>query len=187
MGQKGEALLGDVNQDKQVDIFDIVLIGNHLGENSMFSSPELVRSLPIVSSLSVLRRIRSELQLKLAWPDISNEFLATRDVVDSLIALLENQNLNTNLYQNYPNPFNPETWIPFEIAEDCLVLVQIHDTNGNLIRELDLGFCAKGVYTKKSEAAYWDGCNQQGEKVSSGMYFYMLNNVGLPRKMIVLK
>ena len=109
------------------------------------------------------------------------------EVVDSLIALLENQNSNTNLYQNYPNPFNPETWIPFEIAEDCLVLVQIHDTNGNLIRELDLGFCAKGVYTNKSKAAYWDGCNQQGEKVSSGMYFYMLNNVGLPRKMIVLK
>ena len=187
MGQKGEALSGDVNQDKQVDIFDIVLIGNHLGENSMLSSPELVRSLPIVSSLSVLRRIQSELQLKLAWADRSNGFLATQDVVDSLIALLENQNSNTNLYQNYPNPFNPETWIPFEIAEDCLVLVQIHDTNGNLIRELDLGFCAKGVYTNKSKAAYWDGCNQQGEKVSSGMYFYMLNNVGLPRKMIVLK
>ena len=91
------------------------------------------------------------------------------------------------LYQNYPNPFNPETWIPFEIAEDCLVLIQIHDTNGNLIRELNLGFCSKGIYTSKSGAAYWDGCNQQGESVSSGMYFYLLNNAGQPRKMIILK
>ena len=187
MGQKGKGLSGDVNQDDQVDIFDIVLIGNHLGEDSMLSSPGIIRSLSIAGSLPVLRKIQSELQLKLAWSDPDHRFLATQSLIDYLIALLENQNSNTMLYQNYPNPFNPETWIPFEIAEDCLVLVQIYDANGNSIRELNLGFCSKGIYASKSEAAYWDGCNQQGERVSSGMYFYLLNNVGQLRKMIILK
>ncbi|HCK16660.1 TPA: hypothetical protein DHW51_21210, partial [Candidatus Poribacteria bacterium] len=80
MGQKGKGLSGDVNQDNQIDIFDIVLIGNHLGEGSMFSSPELIRSLPIAGSLSILRKIQSELQLKLAWSDSDHGFLATQSV-----------------------------------------------------------------------------------------------------------
>ena len=186
MGQKGKGLTGDVNQDNQVDIFDIVLIGNHLGEDSMLSSPEIIHSLPI-TSLPILREIQSELRLKLALSESDRGFLTTQNIVDYLIASLENQNPNTVLYQNYPNPFNPETWIPFEIAENYLVLIQIYNANGNFIRQLNLGFCSKGIYTSKGRAAYWDGCNQHGERVSSGMYFYLLNNSDQLRKMIILK
>ena len=179
-------MTGDVNQDNQVDIFDIVLIGNHLGEDSMLSSPEIIHSLPI-TSLPILREIQSELRLKLALSESDRGFLTTQNIVDYLIASLENQNPNTVLYQNYPNPFNPETWIPFEIAENYLVLIQIYNANGNFIRQLNLGFCSKGIYTSKGRAAYWDGCNQHGERVSSGMYFYLLNNSDQLRKMIILK
>ena len=43
------------------------------------------------------------------------------------------------LLQNYPNPFNPETWIPYRLAEGAEVTMKIYDTNGVMVRELELG------------------------------------------------
>lgn len=42
----------------------------------------------------------------------------------------------TVLYQNYPNPFNPETWIPFQLAEDTDVSINIYSVNGKLVKTL---------------------------------------------------
>ncbi|MBM3216847.1 tandem-95 repeat protein, partial [Candidatus Poribacteria bacterium] len=80
----------------------------------------------------------------------------------------------TALLPNFPNPFNPETWIPFELKEGSAVTVTIHDTTGALVRKLDLGYREPGYYTSRSEAAYWDGRNELGERVASGVYFYEL-------------
>jgi len=80
----------------------------------------------------------------------------------------------TALLQNYPNPFNPETWIPFALAEDSLVTVNIYDANGNLVRRFDIGKRGAGVYTSRDRALYWDGRNNVGERVASGIYFYQL-------------
>ena len=55
----------------------------------------------------------------------------------------------TALLQNYPNPFNPETWIPFQLAEEADVLIKIYDVSGNLIRMFDLGKCPAGSYVEK--------------------------------------
>ena len=78
----------------------------------------------------------------------------------------------TQLLQNYPNPFNPETWIPFELNQDSDVSLTIYDTVGRQIQRMDLGFQPAGTYLQRDHAIYWDGRNQSGEMVSSGVYFY---------------
>ena len=95
----------------------------------------------------------------------------------------------TQLFQNYPNPFNPETWIPFDLTEDTSVEIAIYDVSGTLVRRLDLGFLFGGTYLSKTRAAYWNGQNQFGEAVGSGIYFYRLDagRFSSVKKMIVVK
>ena len=95
----------------------------------------------------------------------------------------------TLLQPNYPNPFNPETWIPYHLANDSDVQISIYDINGALVRQLDLGYQQAGYYTNRSRAAYWDGRNEFGERVATGIYFYQLraDNMSLIRKMVILK
>ena len=81
----------------------------------------------------------------------------------------------TLLLQNYPNPFNPETWIPYHLSEAAPVTLSIYDVTGERIRTLSLGVQAAGFYQSRSRAAYWDGRNDLGEQVSSGVYFYQLS------------
>jgi hypothetical protein len=93
------------------------------------------------------------------------------------------------LGSNYPNPFNPETWLPYRLAEDVKVTIRIYNVSGLLIRTLDLGQKAAGYYTNKDRAAYWDGRNEFGERMSSGIYFYNIQagRYTATRKMLLLK
>jgi steroid delta-isomerase-like uncharacterized protein len=93
------------------------------------------------------------------------------------------------LLQNYPNPFNPETWIPFHLKSDASVSVRIYSISGQLIRTLDLGHRDAGIYVSRSKAAYWDGKNEAGEEVASGVYFYSITagDFSAIRKMTVTK
>ena len=50
----------------------------------------------------------------------------------------------------------------------------IYDMNGRLVRRLAVGHQAAGMYRSRSHAVYWDGRNQFGESVASGLYFYAL-------------
>ena len=95
----------------------------------------------------------------------------------------------TALLPNYPNPFNPETWIPYELAKDAEVTVTIYDVRGGVIRQLLLGYQRAGVYMSRGRAAYWDGRNQIGEPVASGVYFYTLavEDFSATRRMLILK
>ena len=95
----------------------------------------------------------------------------------------------TALLHNYPNPFNPETWIPYQLAHAADVTLTIYDTKGILVRQLDLGYRQAGYYTDRARAAYWDGRNQLGESVGSGVYFYQLQagDYSTLRKMVILK
>ena len=93
------------------------------------------------------------------------------------------------LGQNFPNPFNPETWIPYEIESDTLVTIQIFDMRGSLVRQLGIGHQKAGEYVTRSNAAYWDGRNEVGETISSGIYFYQISagDFIASRKMAILK
>ena len=95
----------------------------------------------------------------------------------------------TQLLVNYPNPFNPETWIPYRLAEDAFVTLTIYDQTGHAVRTLDVGHQIASVYENRSRAIYWDGRNQVGEQVASGVYFYHLSagNYSATRKMLILK
>ena len=93
------------------------------------------------------------------------------------------------LMQNYPNPFNPETWIPYQLSEDSPVSISIYDTTGRLVRTLSLGFQSAGFYNNRSRAAYWNGRNELGERVASGIYFYQLTTPAFQqtRRLVILK
>ena len=95
----------------------------------------------------------------------------------------------TELLANYPNPFNPETWIPYRLAKAAGVTLDIYDTNGRLVRTIDVGFKPAAVYESRASAIYWDGRNNYGERVASGTYFYHLSagDYSATRKMLVLK
>ena len=93
------------------------------------------------------------------------------------------------LFQNYPNPFNPETWLPYELAADVTVTLGIYSVKGQLVRQLDVGYQQAGSYLEKGQAAYWDGKDQTGSRVSSGLYFYQFTagNFQSIRRMVIVK
>ena len=95
----------------------------------------------------------------------------------------------TSLLSNYPNPFNPETWIPYQLAEPVDVTLRIYTANGVLVRTLALGQLPAGIYQSRSRAAYWNGRNEIGEPVASGIYFYTLSagDFTATRKMLIRK
>jgi hypothetical protein len=93
------------------------------------------------------------------------------------------------LLQNYPNPFNPETWIPYRLSEPADVTITIYNVNGQMVKRLGLGTRMPGHYIDRARAAYWDGRNEAGEEVSSGIYFYQLKagQDDSVRKMIIAR
>ena len=93
------------------------------------------------------------------------------------------------LYPNFPNPFNPETWIPFKLASDSPVVIDIYDIKGKLVKRLDLGHKEAGYYLDRRSAAHWDGRSQTGERVASGIYLYTIKagKFMATRRMVVVK
>ena len=77
----------------------------------------------------------------------------------------------TKLLPNFPNPFNPETWIPYTLAEASEVKIHIYDAKGHSIRSFSLGYKPAGWYGARSSAVHWDGRNDVGERVVSGLFF----------------
>lgn len=89
------------------------------------------------------------------------------------------------LHQNTPNPFNPETTIRYEVpVPGAFVSLRVYNVSGRLVRVLKDGFAGPGP-----QIAVWDGKNVEGQRVSSGVYFYRLSTSGFDqtRKMVLLK
>ena len=58
-----------------------------------------------------------------------------------------------------------------------------------MVRQFELGHQPAGYYTNRAKAAYWDGCNESGESVASGVYFYQFRSGDYTalRRMVILK
>ena len=117
-----------------------------------------------IEDLAPLRR------LKAANPSVSIDIDINADVQEAPSAPV--LPAETALLSNYPNPFNPETWIPYQLATDADVTLTLYDVRGVMVRRLVLGHRPAGFYYSRGRAAHWDGRNEIGEKVASGLYFY---------------
>ncbi len=78
------------------------------------------------------------------------------------------------LQQNYPNPFNPETEISFTLPKTSVVVMKIYNSLGQEVRTLTDGQYEAGTHTLR-----WDGLNNQGSAVASGVYLQRLEVDGL--------
>ena len=182
LGQTGENA-ADVNGDDEVNIQDLVAVAAALGE--VAAAPAALRQevTAELTAAEVQHWITQAQQLDLTVPTTQRGIL----FLQHLLAVLTPQ--ETILLANYPNPFNPETWIPYQLAKPAEVTLTIYDTNGRVVRDLDLGHQPVGTYQAKSRAAYWDGRNAVGEPVASGVYFYTLKagDFTATRKMLIRK
>ncbi len=172
----------DVNRDGVVDILDLLLVVNELNSE--------VNAAPTQSHFVASRNAETLQQ----WIDMAKR-LPNRDAtVAKGIAVLEQMLASvvpteTRLLENYPNPFNPETWVPYQLAKPADVTLRIYAADGKLVRTLALGHQAAGMYQNRNRAAHWDGKNEMGESVASGVYFYTLTagNFSATRKMLIRK
>ena len=158
---ESHAVWADMNRQTIAAVGDVLIIEVYN------AGGELIRTLHHELDAADMRRAFSELRLT---PD---------DMTPRHTALLP----------NYPNPFNPETWMPYQLATNTHAAIRIYTPSGTLIRNFELGFRDAGFYIGKSRAAYWNGCNNDGERVASGTYFYQLitPESTATRKMVILK
>ena len=200
--------LEDVNRDGKVDVEDLVLVAASLGT----TPPKDVIPNPDVNGDGVVNN--DDLALVIAalentptapaavltaenlqrWIDEAKQLSNKSETFQRGITVLEQLFAamlpkKTALLANYPNPFNPETWIPYHLAKPTEVTVHIYAVNGTLIRTLALGHKPAGIYEHRNRAAYWDGRNEIGEPVASGVYFYTLtaDDFNATRKMLIRK
>jgi hypothetical protein len=91
---------------------------------------------------------------------------------------------DNELAQNYPNPFNPQTALAFSLAKGADVDFRVYDVRGAVVKTLVNGHRNAGVHR-----VVWDGHNQQGNRVASGVYFYKLvaGSFVDTKKMVLLK
>ncbi len=94
-------------------------------------------------------------------------------MIDNLIGVstieVKERLVKFTLNQNYPNPFNPSTVISFEISNIQKVSLKVYDNQGRFVRSL----LNNTMHVGRHEIS-WDGRNNQGESVSAGVYYYML-------------
>ena len=200
------ALPGDVNQDGQVDILDLLIVAVHFGESppthprvdtnedGQVNLEDLVRIIEIIEAnqsgaapptphvISNRPSTLSAADIDLLYvfyqkiEEISEDTTQIERVKRFLSRLLMPVEgpLQTKLYPNYPNPFNPETWIPYQLAMDAKITIRIYNTEGRIVRTIFSGHQVSGYYLTRNRAAYWDGKNELGEQVASGVYIYEL-------------
>ena len=203
-------LLRDVNRDGVVDISDVMFIGARFGQTGQNDAD--VNGDGVVNILDLVT-VAGTLEVPAAAPSAQPQALATLTAADVQGWLAQAGQLHltdvtsqkgviflkqllaaltpkaTTLLPNYPNPFNPETWIPYRLAQEADVTLTVYDIKGALVRQLDLGNQLAGYYTDRTKAAYWNGRNERGELVTSGVYFYQLRTKDYTaiRRMVIVK
>jgi hypothetical protein len=174
----------DINHDGKIDIQDIIMIGKRFGTVYSPSAPSSDIWIIDEKYLPILIKISSYMNYSSRFdPD----FINIKDLIKKLISSVKIS--KTMTFPNYPNPSNPETWIPYQLSEDSDVVIRIYSLNGNLVKTIDLGHKKSGVYLTRDTSAHWDGKNESGDSVSSGIYFYSFKagNYYVVRKIMVVR
>ena len=173
----------DVNADGTVNIADVLLVIEALDDPVAAAAPVLGETLTALDPAFLTMQI----DILRAESDGSLKYEHAIAFFQALLASLSPS--ETQLLANYPNPFNPETWIPYQLVVPAAVTVTIYDFQGRVVRALELGHQRAGIYHSKSRAAYWDGRNEFGEPVASGVYLYTLNagEFTATRKLLIQK
>ncbi len=181
LGQTGPIAV-DINSDEVVDIADLIRVASELEIAAV--KPEFTYDIRFVPTIADVEKwINDAQQLDLTNPVTQKGILFLTKLLETLTPI------QTALLPNYPNPFNPETWIPYQLAEPVDVAIHIYAANGKVIRTLALGHQSVGKYHHRCSAAYWDGTNELGETVASGIYFYTFTagTFTATRKMLIRK
>ncbi|MFH1068135.1 MAG: choice-of-anchor D domain-containing protein [Candidatus Glassbacteria bacterium] len=206
----GCTLAGDANLDGKLDIFDLLKMLSFISKKATPSEQEFACAeltgdgkldiFDLLECLKILAGRRSALAGNGAPVDLTElrlELLAQgldSGRIDEILELVKNSGAPVSLPkayslgQNVPNPFNPTTAISYavpDLAAGARVSLRVFDIGGRLVRVLAEGFRAPGEYT-----VYWDGTNERGTPVASGVYFYrMISGDGqvFTRKMVLLK
>ena len=180
----------DVNGDGVVSILDLILVSQGIGNTTASAAPVALNP-DLIGAIGTESVDAAMIEAWIVQARLEDDgLLAFKQGIENLekllAALIPEE---TALLRNYPNPFNPETWIPYQLAESAAVTLTIYDMNGEMVRRLAVGHQAAGVYRSRSRAVYWDGRNQLGEFVASGLYFYTLtaDNFTATRRMLILK
>ena len=175
----------DVNNDGRVDIDDLTEVAEAI--NPDFAAPTLAQKVIVLPFTA--EEVQQWIQDAKKHGVDAKGIATLEQLLQAVLRQAETPPKETALLTNYPNPFNPETWIPYQLAQPAEVAVSIHTTDGKLIRTLALGQLPAGVYQDKDRAVYWDGKNEQGESVASGVYFYTLKagEFSATKKMLIRK
>ena len=181
LGQTGEND-ADVNGDGIVDIADLIQVASAIGNTTAAPAGHPL-ALTSLTPADVEGWLTQAQMLDLTDVRTQKGILFLEQL---LVALVPQE---TALLPNYPNPFNPETWIPYQLANDADVTLTVYDTRGTPVRRFDLGYQSPGFYAARTKAVYWDGRNETGESVASGVYFYQLQAGDYTdlRRMVILK
>jgi hypothetical protein len=111
--------------------------------------------------------------------------IAWRQCDEPSAVVLEVPGRKSRLYDAYPNPFNPQTTIAFEIPERQAVTIRVFDMSGRLVREL----ISAQPHTPGRHEVVWNGRDDTGRQVASGVYFYRLEagSYSETKRMVLVK
>ncbi|UCE17256.1 MAG: MBL fold metallo-hydrolase [Gemmatimonadota bacterium] len=203
--EQGAVERGDLDCNGESDVLDVLAIVNHILASSLLVGGPLDRadcngdgSVDILDALGIINVILGlgECAPSVSRPVMNAEVIEfceslerylARDEFETFMALIKAEvriPREFSLTQNYPNPFNPETTIRFALPQSGRVRLAVFNITGGLVKKLREGETSAGYHE-----ITWNGTDEQGQAVSSGVYFYRLvtKNYHCVKKMILLK
>ena len=161
---------------------EIILIGYNIYRNEEMINPAPVLETDFVDCCLIPGQINS--YYVTALYDVGES--DGSNIVEIFVTNVEEESIPivTRLNANYPNPFNPETVISFSLSEPGRVVIEIFNSRGQRIRRLTEGYFESGSHTLT-----WDGCDDTGNEVRSGIFLYRMKSGDFisSRKMMMLK
>ena len=173
----------ELNWEEPFEILDFeVFLGYNIYRESELLTEEPIQDLvffDIIQNEGIfLYSVTAVYELGESNPiEIEVEIISSENDISDII-------LGTKLIGNYPNPFNPETTIRFNVAIESMVSIDIYNIRGQRVKRLLDGFYERGSHT-----VVWDGRDDSGRELGSGVYFYrmMAGDIVETRRMVLLK